>query len=497
MALNPYTKMSQEMLQPGARGEYFKNTGIPGHRTDDNRINRTNNALEIGRHDVLSTKYGLDPRLKSIFRYGWAYGYNQIVIPKGRIVAVDPYLSVYDTDTQHLHNALTLANGGVDVERKSDNTWTKTSDNPTLDTKTGEYKDDSHTDKVYRPANKPIGIIERNEYTRDKDAYNGIMPSPIRTDALIDLPWFKDKTTAEGNPWGAIYGDLKPGDLVKADENGRVTKSPLSDPDTFFSGNEVDKLKEYEKERAQVIGQVYKNDRALLPEGASKYAQWALEDRKRFSDFNPYTYPITGRNGEDFVTNPPTAYQSSLEYPGYPYDSNIFTHDLHMLASSRGEYDPRFDESARLDRGIPGLSDGYNAVTKAYGSSKGESDLTLSGNPELPLPTTLIEQGTPSKHETLIHLPETNLEKIKISVGTESQIIDKSTAMGQKIGSSKYSVTYINLYTGIIGITQTEAGVQDTKNDIKLAYVKRGLAGVPTNLDWDGCIGTVTVLLQK
>lgn len=496
MALNPYTHSSQEVLQPGARGEYFQNNGIPGHRTDDNRVNRTNNELELGRHDVLSSKYGLDPRLKPLFRYGWAYGYNQLVIPKGRIVAVDPYLSVLDTDTLHWHNALTLANGGQNVEMiPKENTWKKTEDNPELDKKTGEFKDESHADKVYRPANTPIGIMERNEYTRDKDAYNGIMPAPIRTDAQVDLPWFLTKEKAEKNPWGAIYGDIKPGDLLKADENGRVTISPLSDPDTFFANNEADTLKKYEKERKQIIGQVLKIDRSLLPEGAARFAQWALEDRRKFNDFNPYTYPITGRAGEDFVTHPPTAYQSNLEYPGYPFDRNIFTHDLHMLASTRKEYDPRFDEAMRLDRGIPGLTDGYNAVVRAFGSDKGETDESLAGNPLLPLPSIIVEQAKKHDHETLIRLPETDLEKIKIDIDGTAQVISKDTAEGQKVG--KYSLTYIDLHKGLIGITQTEDGTKDKEITLKLAYVKRGMAGVPTNLDWDGCIGKITILLQK
>lgn len=497
MALNPYTHSSKEFLQPGARGEMFQNTGIPGHRTDDQRINRTNNELELGRHDVLSSKYGLDPRLKPLFRYGWAYGYNQLVIPKGRIVAVDPYLSVLDTDTLHYHNALTLANGGQDVEMvPNENTWKKTEDTIKVDKKTGFVVCDDHKDKVYRPANTPIGIMERNEYTRDKDAFNGIMPAPIRTDAQVDLPWFPSKEDADKNPWGAIYGDVKPGDLLKADENGRVTISPLSDPDTFFAGNDAETLKKYEKERKQVIGQVLKTDRSLLPEGAARFAQWALEDRRKFQDFNPYTYPITGRAGEDFVTHPPTAYQSSLEYPGYPFDRNIFSHDLHMLASTRKEYDPRFDEAMRLDRGIPGLTDGYNAVVKAYGSSKGETDTALAGDVQLPLPNVIMEQEQAHNQEVLVKLPDTNLEKIKLDLDGDTLVVEKTTAEGQKIGET-YTLTYIDLHAGIIGITQTGAGEKNKEVRVKMAYVKRGMAGVPTNLDWDGCIGKVTLLLQK
>ena len=32
---------------------------------------------------------------------------------------------------------------------------------------------------------------------------------------------------------------------------------------------------------------------------------------------------------------------------------------------------------------------------------------------------------------------------------------------------------------------------------VKVMMLKAGEAGVPTNLDWDGCVGTVQILLQK
>ncbi|MBO5426358.1 MAG: hypothetical protein J6A25_12690, partial [Lachnospiraceae bacterium] len=69
MALQPRDFTSQEMLQPGARGGVFVNNDFPGYRGQGDRINRTNNQLDISAHDVLNNKYGLDPRLPSLFRY--------------------------------------------------------------------------------------------------------------------------------------------------------------------------------------------------------------------------------------------------------------------------------------------------------------------------------------------------------------------------------------------------------------------------------------------
>ena len=477
MALQPYSFSSREVMQPGANGAAFKNAGIPGHRTNDDRINRTNNALLMNEHDVLNIKYAMDPRLKAMFRYGWAYGYNQIVMPKGRIVAADPYLTVMDTDTMHYFNALTLANGGEDVEldtSKGFAAWKKAEEKFEHDID-GKHK--GAKKETLRPANVPIGIMGRNEYTRDIDAFNGIMPGPIHTDALIDMPWFIDEEKAEANPWGSVIGNVKPGDLVKSDLNGRIVISPLSDKEKVAKMS----IAEYEAERQQVIGTVYATDRSLLPEGAARFAQWALDDRKNFNDFNPYIWPNSNRAGEDFVTNPPTMLQSEFVYPGYPYEKNYISNDLHMLASSReGAFDPRLDESMRLDRGIPGLTDGANAVKKEYGT--GET-LTITH-------VVSLESETGAQ-EMMIRLPETNLESAKVKIGDEDAV---SIAVNATIG--EFTITYADLHKGIFAIKQTSAGDGTTKA-VNISYVKRGMAGVPTYMDWDGCQGMVSVLLQK
>lgn len=477
MSLQPYSFSSREVLQPGARGEAFKNAGFPGHRTNDDRINRTNNALLMNEHDVLNIKYAMDPRLKAMFRYGWAYGYNQIVMPKGRIVAADPYLTVMDTDTLHYFNALTLANGGKDVEldlSKGFAAWKEAEEAFVADID-GKHKGDKK--ETLRPANKPLGIMGRNEYTRDVDAFNGIMPGPIHTDALVDMPWFIDGEKAEGNPWGSIYGAVKPGDLVKADVNGRMTISPLSIPKKV----EAMSIAEYEAERQQVVGQVYSTDKSLLPEGAARFAQWALSDRKNFNDFNPYIWPNSNRAGEDFVTNPPTMLQSDFTYPGYPYEKNYISNDLHMLASSReGAFDPRLDEAHRLDRGIPGLTDGQNAVTKEYG--KGET-LTITH-------LTAAEELTGAS-EMMLRLPETDIESAKIKIGDSAAVSIVANAV---VG--EFTIQYVDLHKGLISVIQTSEG-DGTSKPVNISYVKRGMAGVPTYLDWDGCQGVVSVLLQK
>lgn len=487
MALQPYTKSGRDILQPGARGEIFQ-ANLPGYRTNEDRINRTNTTLNLNDHDVLNIKYGMDPRLPVLFRYGFAYGYNQIVIPKGRIVAADPHLNILDTDTLHFFNAVTLANGGKNVKLNG-KLWEATADTLTVDTNTG-YVTGADANAVYRPANMPLGIIERNEYTRDDDAFNGMMVAPIRTDALVELPVFTDKAKAEGNPWGSIYGaELKPGTQVKSDENGRVTVSPLSftDKPKAEGGCSDMTVAEYEAERQQLLGTVYSTDFSLVPEGAARFAQWAIEDRMNFNDINPHIWPNSNRRGEDVVYNPPTAYQSNYQYPGYPYDRTAMSHDLHMLASTReGMYNPRFDEKHRLDRGIPGLTDGYNAVEQEYGMNGAEPTINIG--------KIVFATDFDAAYQAMFTLPDTDLSQAVVKVGT-----DTFTLTGQasdNLVGTNFKLSYADIHKGIIAVSQVKAG-DDTTIEILCGYKKRGMAGVPTNLDWDGCKGTAKVLLQK
>ena len=83
--------------------------------------------------------------------------------------------------------------------------------------------------------------------------------------------------------------------------------------------------------------------------------------------------------------------------------------------------------------------------------------------------------------------------------------------VGQKVDlkgvniTSAMEITYVDLKQGMIKIRVAEdkaaevhAALADGKKaKIVVKYNKRGLTGVPTNLDWDGCAGVVTILLQK
>ena len=555
MALQPNTFTGQDRLQSGARGQKFE-SNFPGYsNSGDNRINRTNNKLNTNAHDVPNIKYEFDRRLPVLFKYGFAFGYNQIVIPKGRLVAVDPNMDLVDFDMHHAHSTLTLANGGAPVRlREITDKYTDIStgaqglvnDTSLVAANTGiewmpirgfaktyagksyrafhdkdtnsndicvgpkkqlidaSYSIDENTGKIkkgttitndVRPGNVPIGILQRNEYTRDDDAYNGIMPGAVLTDAMIEMPWFSHKDKAEGNPWGSAYGILKPGMLVKSDENGRFVPSPLS----FESDLETMTMMEAELERQQVVGQVYAIDNSLIPEGSAKWAQWALSERMNFNEINPSIYPQNNRTGEDAINNSP--YKSNGEYPGYPYDRNASNHDLHMI-SQRSAYDLRMQEKYIYDNGIPGLTDGKNAVNIAKDPFKAYSVKKLTAEQ--------IAAGEKHDLDIYIRTLDVDINNLCIATSKPDGTWDESTkkftdTIKAELGATLDGLTikYVDELQGLLTLEVTDEAALATamggqeELPIWIVYKKRGKAGVPTFLDWDGVVGSVKILLTK
>lgn len=541
MAIYPNDFTTQEKLQPGARGEVFQ-TSLPGYRDNADRVNRTNNNLNTSAHDVPNIKYLFDYRLPTLFKYGFAYGFNQIVIPKGRIVAADPNMDLVDFESQKQFNTLTLANGGVPVRIRAigdkynnhsssataiispasqnqtvlnigkewipvsgfSKTYKETCYRPfkidgatkganaqleasgySISTTTGKVTKSQIEVKDVRPGNIPLGMLQRNEYTRDDDAFNGIAPGPILTDAMVEFPWFVYKDKAEENPWGSAYGALFPGALVKSDENGRITISPLSIKTEVADMD----IAEYEMERQQVIGQVYSVNHEIVPEGAAKWATWALEDRLNSDEFNPALYAKTNRHGEDAVNSSP--FNSEGKYPGYPYDKNYLNHDLHMLASigRRDNYDPRMNQEFLYDNlGIPGLTDGHNAVVR-------DVEPAIAGY--------IHYAGGKDYSPMYFRTLDVNIEpnSLQIAINDDSFV---NCTKGAKVNSDIFKVTYCNEEQGIIMLevaNKTEADNllrdKDGGVTVKFKYKKRGMSGVPTYLDWDGIAGSVKVLFTK
>lgn len=551
MAIYPNDFSAQDRLSPGARGEIFQ-PDLPGYRDGADRINRTNMTLNTNEHDRTNIKYEFDRRLPALFKYGFAYGYNQLVIPKGRIVAVDPYMDTLNSemmngvrvtttgdgyDARKSYNTLTIANGGAPVKLREvgdvypeqvyvspeyqgkqshlvdkewvpvsgfDNTYDQYTYRPFLaggpmqQLQDSGYEVSATSGKVesngtpvdnVRVGNTPIGIAFRNEYTRNDDAFNGIAPGTVLTDAMVELPWFFFKDKAEGNPWGSAYGDLFVGALVKSDENGRFVISPLSYMEKIADMSMV----EYELERQQVIGQIYSTNRDLLPESAARWATWALSDRRNFNEFNPDIYRKNNRDGEDNTMN--SAYNITGDYPGYPFDNTITDHDLHMLESTRSYSRRMSDEYQYENLGIPGLTDGKNAVNRAYSWQAG-AEVSYAPN---------ADQYT----DIYIRTTEVDVNDLMIKIDDGDGVACvKDAAITAKTGDTESTfavVKYANELQGMIVVSIVDKAAADAYMDakedkqisIKVKFNKRGTAGVPTFMDWDGCMGSVKILLTK
>ena len=552
MALYPSKFNGQFKLQPGARGEKFK-ANQPGYRNDEERINRTQIRLNHNEHDTPNVKYMFDDRLPALFRYGYAHGYNQIVIPKGRLVAVDPYMDLVDFDMQKKHNTMTIANGGAPVRLRTasdeykdfsgaaekivsseaqgamvanvDLEWTPIigmenaygeltyrpfkSEGPmkqletaglAIDPEKGYVINKSSGERVdVIPGNHPIGMLIRNEYTRDNDALNGMAPGAVNTDCMVELPWFAYKDKAEENPWGSAYGGLFPGALVKSDENGRVVVSPLS----YETEVESMSIQEYELERQQVVGQVYAVNTEMVPEGAAKWATWALSDRLNFEDFNPQEWPENNRRGEDAVARSP--YKSNGQYPGYPYDRNYGAHDLHMLGGVRSNYDQRMNFEYQYENlGIPGLTDGYNAVKREY--------------PAIQVGNLRLVRNITESMDLFFRFPEVKIEDMEICIGSKDDgkfvpLVEKAKLAlhyGAETEDNVMEAKYVDGLQGlfVINIDDLDAAngfadkvIPEEEDAVEVPvfvrFKNRGLAVLPTFMDWDGCVGSVKVLLQK
>nr|DAQ12501.1 MAG TPA: hypothetical protein [Caudoviricetes sp.] len=515
----------------GANGKVIKGLGFKKLSNEERRVTRTGVRLNTANHDTSNIAYWLDSRLPVAFRYNHAEMYNQVVIPKGRIVAVDPDVRSKDENKNITLNVLTLANGGSPVRlRKAgdvygaagvvstdatgkalvnmDVDWVPvagytsayTADlykpfadggakkiaraaNLEKDEKTGLLKENGGKPSlVHRNANVPIGMLMRNEYTRDADAWNGMTPGAIKTDVMVELPHFLFKDKAEQNPWGSAYGALKAGDLVKSDENGRIVKSPLSD-ETAVEGMKVAEL---EAERQQVIGQVHEVNRNLVPEGSTKWMKWALDDQEELAQYASDGYGRSYRRGEDIYDD--YAYFTNAD--GYEFNSLYSEHDLNMTASNNklDVYDSRLGAKYEY-LGIPGLTDGRNvARTEVKDVIVGFMHPAAAGKDYLDFNFRVPERFIADK-------------TVQISINDSSYTpVVKGAVIKQA-----FEVVYFDETNGLMRLHVTDKSKADQVinaapkkvAEVKVKYVREGLAGVPTFMDWEGCVGSVKVLLQK
>lgn len=420
-------------------------------------VQRTNSALEVSDGDTPSQKWVVDNRLPVLFTYGFAAGINEMVMSKGLIVAVDPVRYQNDFETQKPHSVLTIANGGHNVKLEGTK-WValEGAEDTAYEALSDAQKD---ADLTKRVANRPAGVLFANVYKKVDDQLNGMTPT-VMTRKYIKLPLFAAKEKAMLNPWGSAYGQLRPGDFVKSDENGRFVQ--------WIEGVDLE---------SQRLGQVLAIAKDLVPEGAAIWATWALSDRNKSDYFNPLERPEP----------------NNTEYPGYPYDKSYGYNELNKT-------NPRFPDQYFVGAGIPGLTDGgHVAASFITDQVVDEIPVGLDSYDQARYCRTL-DRGTPVEGIQVAVKATVNGVEHKsayVSVAANATVSINVGAGNVPFGKVEFADNLAGLF--IIKITDAAplktAGLSNVQ--VLAQYSKKGLAGVPTMLDWDGVVGEVRVLLQK
>ena len=459
---------------------------------DDNEYMRTQTNLVKNNGDTSSGKYMVDPRLPLKFKFHFGGQMGWVVIPKGRIVSIDPAKERKAFDDNKYYNMITISNGGEDVEEVND------------DPKDREEEGEEYV----RVANKPVGVSHLNVYQDRDNEFAGNPPGFI-TRNMIELPYFEAKEDAEDTEWGSCYGaDLKAGDKVKSDENGRFIKwqeTGLEKEEVFEedadqtefqldyaiegavvveveqndesweevssddyavakpagkvtldsapSGDEsVDDTNDvritYESQDGdsveQIVGQVVKIDTNMVPAG---WLKWVAPE-------SDYLDP-TGFNAEDL-----------MDFDGFPYDP---------------QYMEGYGDGSLRATGIPGLTDGSNVIVPYEDKPIGEINITedYTNDETLHFNLRVLPENTPILKDTLeIEIDGETYDKdddiirrIDADVGLIMLEVNKDNTTGSDLSEQEYEVTA----------------------DFS---AKHQLPGMPSNIDFEGVAGSVDILLQ-
>ena len=130
-----------------------------------------------------SMRYIPDPSLPGLFKYSYGGKDTDVVIPKGRIVALNTGAMIKNPETGMRVHPLTIAN----------------------------------TDNI------PLGVAFTNVYELDYDAPFDMTYGLITNDT-IEVPMVATEAEANLVAWGCAWGELRPGDVVRPDAVGHFTR---------------------------------------------------------------------------------------------------------------------------------------------------------------------------------------------------------------------------------------------------------------------------------
>lgn len=440
---------------------------VQGSSTD---IKRTQTKLVVSEGAIPAEKWLVDPRLKRLFKYQFG-GTGSVVIPKGRIVALatnggpndDGVFAGYSSRKKF--NALTIANGGQDVD------------------------DIDKDGKAYtRKANVAIGVAPNNIFEQSLEDTADVLPTIIRSNTYIELPYFTNKADAEVVHFGSAYGILKAGDFVCSDANGRFVKfevyptisetlnadadasgkavvhvglpiKPQTEVAVVNAANEVVTVDEVifaageihlsgltasqvtqivvtyasavPADPTHIVGQVYAVDTNLPPEGWLQWAEWGLSDQKLMANYDATGFP------SDMTAN------------GYPYDPG-YVDALSKMMGPQGQ-------------GIPGLTNGSNIEVVITDETIG----TIQAG---------VAVGTVHNFR-LRHLPA----------------VDGSLVL--KIDGTVVTPEYVDYTAGLVVVKNPQAYTSAVA--VTASYKATGqIPGLPTNRDYKGSVGAVRIMLK-
>ena len=514
-----------------------------------NRYFRTNNKLIIQSEGHPVTSKIVDPDLEGLFRYHFGTKWGDakspsgdagwVVIPKGRIVAVDPEIQRTDYDLEKNRNVLTICNGGEEQD-------------PDELIKEGGLRDK-------RAANKPAGVAIQNTFENPDHRLTGNVPS-YTNKVTIQLPLFATKEQAEQTEWGSAYcidgidyddprdvtfedledTGLKPGDHLKSDENGRFVKW----------GESEDSIE-------QRVGKVDNVSTELVPQDFLKWIMPDLDDPQGIPEL---LINRLGYKPEDILNKEvlDPSYQDGVERNAYmplgipgltdgmnivveeeaelrtlgeieagdkvqlrvPADKGLFDPETLELTDQEGN--PLNAEILELAEEAVGVSENeistleymtitggehenYN-LTIEFVANDANEDASFDGES---ITVDLDESGDygATDIQTLINditdeAPEgVDWEEFEVNTDEEGEVsgseFDGETIIlegGQSAGAQRVEVYHTNPEQHLISIKALE----DFENiTVNAAFeTTHAIPGLPTNLDWDGVVGSIDIIVN-